>query len=240
MTITNAEAARPDFPETGHPGHSGIDRLYERLERIGVSMDVPKNFRLYKAGDMPDSCYLIKEGRVISFEYTYAGRQNVFSNTGNGGADSLILLPAAILGYKATLSFMTTMPSKLVRIRREDLLRALPSDTELAVGIIHILASKFVEVNERLRAGTSKAASWKLCNLLLTLANELGVDYDGKVLIKLKYSQQMMADYLHVNRTTVARSIKELTDSGLIERINDYYCIRRPDRLQQYMQQFDM
>jgi CRP-like cAMP-binding protein len=230
MTATN---------ETGHPGHLDIGKFYERLEAIGTPMDAPKNFRLYNAGDMPDSCYHNKEGRVISFEYTHTGRQNVFSNTGNSGPDSLILLPGVVLGHRVTLSFMSTTPTKLVRIRREDLLRALSSDIELAAGIIHILAFKFVEVNERFRAGSSKAASWKLCNLLLSLANEHGGNYDGKVLIRLKYSQQMMADYLHVNRTTVARSIKELTDSGLIERVNNYYCIRRPDRLQQYMQRFD-
>ena len=155
-----------------------------------------------------------------------------------GLSGTLIVLPAVILEHRLELSFMTTMPSKLVRIRREDLLKAISSDAELTIGIMNILAANFIRVYEEFRAD-NRAAPWKLCNLLLSLADKHGADYDGKVLIKLRYSQQMMADYLHVNRTTVARTIKQLTDAGLLERVNNYYCIRSLDRLQRYMERFD-
>jgi len=239
MAVTNS-AAGHDIFEPGARQPFMLDKLYERLEMIGTPMDAPKNFKLYNAGDLPDSCYLIKEGWVISFEYTYTGRQNVFSHTGNHGPDSLLLLHGMILGHRVTLSFRTTTPSKLVRIRREDLLNEIASDAAFANGIIYILAAKCVEANERFRTDSNRPVPWKLCNLLLSLADKHGIDHDGKLLIKLKYSQQMMADYLHVNRTTVARIIKELTDSSLIERINGYYCIRSLDKLQRYMEQFDM
>jgi len=229
-----------DANESAESGFPTVSKCYKRLEMLGAPMEAPKNFKLYNAGDLPDSCYLIKEGRVISYEYTYTGRQNVYSSTGNNGPDSLILLPSVILEQKLFLSFMTAAPSKLIRIQREDLLRAISSDTELAIGIIHILASKFVEVHKRFRAESKRGVPWKLCNLLLSLADDHGADYDGKVLIKLKYSQQMMADYLHVNRTTIARTIKELTDAGLIERINDFYCIRSLDKLRHYMENIEM
>ena len=215
-----------------------MDKHYKRLEAIGATIETPNNHTLYTAGDLPDSCYLIKEGRVISYEYTYTGRQHVFSNNEPG---SLILLPSIILGHRVTLSFVTALPSKLIRIQRNSLLNALSSDLEFASCIAYILAAKFVEVNERFRAGSGgRAVSWKLCNLLLFLADKHGEDYDGKTLIKLKYSQQMMADYLHVNRTTIARTVKELTSSGLIERVNDYYCIRSMDRIKTYMDDIDM
>jgi len=217
-----------------------LHACYAQLNTIGTPMDLPKNFTLCTAGNSIDSCYLIESGRVISFEITHTGRQHVFSYTGNNGPDSLILLPSIVLNCKVTLSFMTATPAKLVRIQRNDLMRLLSSDIEFANQILYILASKFVEVNERFRADSSKSGTWKLCHLLSSLANQYGVDYDGKVLIQIKYSQQMMADYLHMNRTTVARIMKRLTDSGLIERINDYYCIRNPEKLQHYLENADL
>jgi len=227
----------PDCSSHSPAEFSDRHRHYKRLEEIGIPIEVPKNYELYAAGDLPDSCYLVKEGRIVSFEHTYTGRQHVFGRIEPG---DIILLPSIILGHRLTLSFATTLPSKLVRIQRNSLFDAMSSDIELALCITYILSAKFIEVNERLRASSSRAVPWKLCNLLLSLADKHGVDYDGKVLIEMKASQQMMADYLHVNRTTVARTIKELTCSGLIERINDYYCIRSLDKLKCYMDDIDV
>ena len=209
-----------------------MDRFYERLEEIGIPMEFPKNHLLYNAGELPDSCYYVKEGRIISFEYTYTGQQHVFGDSEPG---ALILLPSIILGHRVTLNFATALPSKLVRIHRKSLLDAISSDPDFALCTVYILSAKFIMVNERFRAESSKAVSWKLCNLLLSLAQQHGVEYDGKTLIEMKYSQQNMADFLHVNRTTIARSIKELTCLGLLERINDFYCIRSIDKLRNYM-----
>ena len=213
-----------------------MDKFYKRLDEIGTIIEVPKNYTLFKVGDLPDSCYVVKEGRIISYEYTYTGQQHIFGNIEPG---ALILLPSIILGHRVTLNFATALPSKLVRIHRKCLLDAISSDPDFALCTIYMLSVKFIMLNERFRADSSKAVSWKLCNLLLSLANKHGVDYDGKTLIKQKYSQQTMADLLHVNRTTIARSIKELMNSGLIERVNDYYCIRCVDKLKSYMNDID-
>lgn len=213
-----------------------ISGYEERLERLGTPMNVSKNFLLFKAGDLPDSCYLIKEGRINSSECTYNGREHIFGSNGKG---SLILLPSVILGHKLTLDFRASVASKLIRIHRETLMSEIYSDPGLAVNMIYILSEKFIEVNEQFRAGSNRIVPWKVCNLLLSLAERSGVEYDGKILIKEKYSQQMMADYLHANRVTIVRAIKELMDFGLLERINDYYCIRSLEKLQKHMDYMD-
>lgn len=208
----------------------------ERLESIGTPVSIRKNFLLFKAGDKPDSCYLIQEGRINSCECTYSGRNHIF---GSNGKDSLILLPSVILGHRLTLDFRASASSKLIRIPKERLMSEILSDSEFAANTIYVLSEKFIEVNEQFRAGSSRIVPWKVCNLLLSLAEKSGVDYDGKILIKEKYSQQMMADFLHVNRVTIARAIKELMDFGLLERINDYYCIRSLEKLKKHMDYMD-
>ena len=137
------------------PGLDEISGYYKRLEKLGVPMDVPKNYKLCSAGDLPDCCYLIKEGRVISYEYTNTGRQNIFSSTGNNELDSLLLLPSVILGQRLFLSFMTAAPSKLIRIARDDLISTISSDAGISVAVIYILASKTVYA-----AWTGSATIW--------------------------------------------------------------------------------
>lgn len=60
--------------------------------------------------------------------------------------------------------------------------------------------------------------------------------YDGKILIKEKISQQMMANLLGVNRVTLVRAVKELREMGFVEQINGFYCICDEVRMQQYME----
>ena len=235
-------AATHDFDSPGYfdrPATAIFDmkRYCERLEEIGSIIEVPKNYKLFAVGDLPDSCFLVKEGRIISYDYTYTGQQHIFGNVGPG---AFILLPSIILGHRVTLSFISSLPSTLVRIPRISVLRAIATDPEFALCTVYGLSSKFIWANERFRADSSRSVMWKLCNMLLLLADKHGADYDGKVLIKERCSQQMMADNLHVNRTTIARTIKELTSSGLIERINDQYCIRNIDKLKKHIDNIDM
>ena len=226
----------PEYYDRHPPEIFDMNRYYERLEEIGAVMEVPKNYKLFNAGDLPDSCFLIKEGRIISYEYTYTGQQHVFGNIEPG---AFILLPSIVLGHRVTLSFMSALPSTLVRIGRNSILRNIATDPDFALCTAHELSAKFIWANERFRADSSRTVIWKLCNLFQSLADKHGVEHDGKVLIKTRYSQQMIADFLHANRITIARTLKELTSLGLIEKINDQYCIRSMDKLKSFMDDID-
>ena len=212
-----------------------FDDVCELLRDIGKSIDVPKNYILCNAGKAPDSCYLVESGKVISYEYTSAGNTNVFVSVGGDGPDSLLLISGTLLEHALTLTFETSEPSRLVRIKRGHLLEAIDSYPWFSQAIINILAYKFIKVNERYRASSVPNATWRVCNLLVTLADQHGVPHRDGILIKTKYSQLMMAEFLHLNRTTVVRILKKLTDEGLVERINNLYCICDMARLKEYM-----
>lgn len=211
------------------------NELHERLRSIGTLIEVPRNDQLYRAGDVPDSCYLVQSGRIVSTKTTAAGRELVFSSNEEG---AVILLPAIILRRSLTMNFKASVPSRLVRVRREDLFRAMAADPGFLADMLYDMTAKYSDLLDMFQS-TSHTVPWKVCNLLLSLAEKHGVDYDGKILIKKKYSQQMMADFLHANRTTIARVIKELSGLGLVERINDYYCIRSVEKLQRHMEDME-
>jgi CRP/FNR family transcriptional regulator len=212
------------------------DRLGQQFENLGTPVDMPKNQMLFRAGDIPDCCYYIKRGRVMAFEFTSSGEERIYNINEQG---SIIFEPCVILNRALTLNFKTMTASTLFRIPRETLLDAVLSDPSVAADLLYSLSEKFLEVNEQIRESAVHSVHWKVCNLLLTYAYKYGVDYDGKVLINEKISQQLLANLLRVNRVTVARVIRELRDSGLVEQINGYYCIRSIDNLRNHMQYID-
>jgi CRP/FNR family transcriptional regulator len=133
------------------------------------------------------------------------------------------------------LNFKTIEPSDLLSIGRKEIMDEITSDPGFAVQTICLLSQKFIDIYERYLIESNHIDTWKLCNLLLSLAGKYGADYEGKVLIAQKYSQQKMADVLHANRTTVARAVKELTNLGLLERVNNFYCVRDIEKLKKHM-----
>ncbi len=207
--------------------------FHVHLRRIGTPIEAKKHTVLYRAGDVPDSCYLIESGRIISTEMTAGGREWIFSTNEAG---HIILLPAVILHRRLTLDFRADVASKLIRVRREELQRAMGEEPAFLASIFHVITVKYSALLDQFQA-TSHMMPWKVCNLLLTLGEKHGEECDGKLLIRDKCSQQMMADLLHANRTTIARIIKDLTEQGLIERINNCYCIRSVDALRAHMEE---
>ena len=202
------------------------------IQSLGTVIHLEKNQILYKAGDIPDSCYYICQGQIVSYEYTQAGSEHVYSTSQLG---ELILVPSMVVTHPLSLNFKAGEPAMLVRIPRETMLQAFTENPEFASLLVYSLSLRLITTIESFREKGNYSLPWRVCNLLLHMAEAKGVDYDGKVLIQEKISQQSMANRLHANRVTVARAMRDLKDHGLVEYINGYYCVRSLDKLKKHM-----
>ena len=220
---------KPD-PTAGESGKILLPPHFEdELQQFGSPVSLKKNQILCKAGDIPDSCYYICQGKIVAYEYTLSGSEHIFSINRPG---ELILAPSMVVTHPLLLDFKADMPTTLIRIRREDMFQAITEHPEFSAMLIHSLSMRLVSMIEHSR---QRSVPWRVCNLLLSMAERFGAEYDGKVLIRKKISQQAMANTLRANRVTIARAIRDLKELGLIESINGLYCIRDTDQLRQHM-----
>ena len=204
----------------------------KRLESLGEVVHVDKDRILNVVNEVPDYCYLVKEGRVICYEITLAGVQRVYSFM---EPDSIFLEECLLLDAPSPVFFKTMVPSTLVRISKCALKHAFKHDIDIVMDICQAMAAKFLSAMGQIRISQQKPAEWKICRLLQIFMEHYGADYDGKVLIAEKISQQMIADMLGINRVTVAKKFKEMKDSSMLEQINGYLCIRSAEALQKHM-----
>lgn len=208
-----------------------LPRGISRLEKLGERKKFPKNHILVQAGSRPQYCYIVKEGRVVAYEYTVTGEERIY----NFNERNSLLLEANILfNYISPINFKTALPSELVCINRETLLEAVSKDPDISMDLMESLATKFMSSMDQIRHANFHNAAWKICDLLLIFAERYGVPYDGKVLIKEKISQQLLSNLLGINRVTAVRAIKDLKEMALVEQINGYYCIRDIERLKRH------
>ena len=185
----------------------------EIFSRIGTIMEMPRHTVLYRAGTIPGSCYYILEGEVESFDSIASGNERIFRRSRAG---ALILLPAMMIRHELHLSFRTSCPTKVFKISCDQI-------------------QEYFLTMEQYWALKNFSLSWRLCSLLLDLAEQCGVDYDGKVMLTRSLSQQEMASLLQASRVSVARVMKGLKDLNLVEYINGFYCIRSTEQLRRHM-----
>jgi CRP/FNR family transcriptional regulator len=213
-----------------------LPRGIERLEKLGTRKILPKNYIIAEPGKFLDHCYIVRKGRVITYEFTPSGEERVYNFMEEG---SLCLEANLLLNKPSPIYFKTAAPSELIYIGRETLMRAMAADPQITLDIIESISDKFFASMDQIRQSCCHNVSWKTCNLLLIFADRYGVPYDGKILIREKVSQQMLSNLLGINRITMVRALKELKELDLIEQINGYYCIRNMEKLKRHQELMD-
>ena len=218
--------------------HETINDCISKLSKYGTLLSYPAHKEIACVGDMPDAVYIIKEGTVCTVRYTSSGNKKIFWNSWQAETSDPIFLTASVITRRpVTVDIIAETNVKLVRIPYDSLMEAMHSDPIIGTGLAIILASRFMDVKAQLHESEEASFEQRFYELLLKYADEYGEPYENKILIRIKLSQQFMADTLHVDRTTVARGIKKLKDDNLIERINDLYCIKNIKELQLLLDQ---
>lgn len=214
-----------------------LPRGTSRLEKLGESFVFPKNHILVKPGQKTQYCYVLKRGRVISYEYSSSGEERIYHFQEK---NSIFLESNLLFDRPVPVGFKTVCTTEVIRINKVTLLKAIKADPQIALDIIESNSMKFFASMEQVRQFKSHNASWKICNLLLVFSQHYGVPYDDKILIQEKISQQLLSSMLGINRITAVRAIKELKDMALIEQINGFYCIRDIEKLKKHQQMLEI
>ncbi|MGX8714727.1 MAG: Crp/Fnr family transcriptional regulator [Lachnospiraceae bacterium] len=231
--------SRPGWSFSGH-SDSPVRRILflprgiRRLEKLGECKTFEKNTILVRQQEKPAYCYVVKKGMVAAIEFTPDGEEIVYHVN---EANSVILEEDVLFGWASQVEFKVVRKSELVCITRASLMNAVMSEPEIAMDIIQSLSTKFIAAMDQIRNMTYRSSEWRICDLLLIYADFYGVEYDGKILIQEKISQQIMSNLLGINRITTVRGIKNLKNMGLIEQINGLYCIRDVERLRRHQRQ---
>lgn len=224
---------RAGVPDTSVGGVYDHKRLFAILEALGQEDTVPKGTYLYRIGQsfLPD-VILLKRGSVKACQVTAAGEEHIYNIF---RSESELFLLAVVTNEPPALNFVTTSQCQVVRIPAGAIHSAIMEDSCLARTLLVDFGRKLTFSYKRLRECESYTTEWKICNLLLSLAERSGAEYEGKILVREKVSQQTMASMLRVSRITVARTLKALRDFNLIETVNGCICIRDEAALLQHM-----
>ncbi|AHF09370.1 MULTISPECIES: Crp/Fnr family transcriptional regulator [Dehalobacter] len=203
----------------------------EKLLDVGEELFFAKNKVVFSQGDVPDRFYYIKDGRIKSYKYSPRGNEQIISLLEKG---SIFLESGVLFDIPIDSYFETMEDSHLIFFRRKDLLDLLATDIDVTLYVMQSVSRKFHFYEYLFDELQFFDTEWRICNLLLTFADNFGIEVENKIKLNIKISQQFISNILGVNRGTTIKIINKLKELNLIEQTNGYYLIKDLQRLKNH------
>ena len=191
------------------PLFSGLPKeALAEIEQHGSVKSYKKNTIVINQDDETYSLYVILSGSVKVFVSGEDGREAVLNHQQAGDYFGDLAL---IDKQPRVASVMTTEPSKFMIISREDFLKCLSKNPEIAINLIKPMTS-------RIRMLAKNVSSLALLDVYGRVARTLldQSENQGDVLVTEKLTQQEIADMVGASRAMVSRILKDLKEGGYI------------------------
>ena len=189
------------------------DGALRQLVARCVSRDVAAGKVLFTTGEACRGLYVLASGRVRIYRVSPDGKEQVLRVELPGAAIAeLPLFDGGV--YPA--SAVTTEPSRLLFVPRDEFEGLIRSDPDFAMAVMRALGRRLrhlVGVTETL---AFRDVAARLAHLLADYADGEGATPNEPVVIRLRRTQEELAMELGTARESVSRAMKTLRTRGLV------------------------
>jgi CRP-like cAMP-binding protein len=177
---------------------------------------------IFREEDRPHSFYVIADGRIKVSKSSPSGREFIVT----------FFSPGEVFGEVAVFadkpypaSAQVVADTEVIGIRREDLLRLLSTNPEVALKIINVLGQRLRDAMGRLRDLAGERVEQRIAGILLMLHEKLGPE--------LPFTRQEIADMSGTTVETAIRTMGRLTEEGVIKSTRGRITVVNKERLSQ-------
>ena len=179
-----------------------------RIEQHGTVKSYRKNTIVINQGDETSSLYIILSGSVKVFISSDEGREAVLNHQVAGDYFGDLAL---IDRQPRAASVMTTEPSKFMIISRDDFMRCLANNPEIALNLIRPLTSRVRMLAQNVSNLALLDVYGRVAHTLLQESHE-----ENGQRVTDRLTQQEIADMVGASRAMVSRVLKDLRAGGYI------------------------
>lgn len=201
-----------------------------KIVKVGVRQKYKRGNIVVLEQESGAALFVIVSGKVKVVRMDEDGREVILSMFGPGeffGEMSLLD------GQARSASVVATMKSELFMIHRRDFLELLHDFPKVAISLLAELAMRLRKADMQIKSLSLKDAAGRVANVILMLADDLGVFRKGKVEIDDLPLQQDIANMAGTSRETVSRMIHSFIEGEEVQlegnklTINDYEAFRK-------------
>jgi CRP/FNR family cyclic AMP-dependent transcriptional regulator len=201
-----------------------------RVVKLGTSQKYKKGNIVVLEQENGAALFVIITGKVKVVRMDEDGREVILSMFGPGeffGEMSLLD------GLARSASVVATVKSELFMIHRRDFLELLNEFPTVTISLLAELAMRLRKADMQIKSLSLKDAEGRVANVMLILADDVGIFRKGKVEIDDLPLQQDIANMAGTSRETVSRMIHLFIEGGEVQMkgnkliINDYEAFRK-------------
>jgi CRP/FNR family cyclic AMP-dependent transcriptional regulator len=206
----------PIFSELG-------DTELEKISRLGVRKKYKKGNIIVLEQELGAALFVIISGKVKVVRTDVDGREVILSIFGPGeffGEMSLLD------GQARSATVVSQVKSELLMIHRRDFLQLIQEFPQVAISLLAELTMRLRKADTQIKSLSLKDAAGRVANVILLLADDVGIFRKGSVEIADIPLQQDMANMAGTSRETVSRILHQFMRKGHIEMAGNTLTIR--------------
>ena len=190
-------------------GPEVIARLAERVE----IREVRRREVVYLPGDPGGSLYFVNGGRIKISKVTRDGKALTLSYCG----PSEIFGETCVLDGGPRQEMAEAMENSMItELERTEFDALLQQHASLGFQMMRLMASRRLNLENKLETLVFRDVTSKLAELLLNLADEYGVDDARGTLVALKITHQELANLIGSTRETVSLTLSQFKKQNYI------------------------
>ncbi|HTR80479.1 MAG TPA: Crp/Fnr family transcriptional regulator [Bacteroidota bacterium] len=201
------------------------DQELEKIAALGVRKKYKKGSIILLEEETGAALFVIVSGKVKIVRMDDDGREVILSILG----ESDFFGEMAILdGLTRSASVVATAKSELFMIHRRDFLKLLNDYPMVAIALLRELTGRLRKADAQIKSLSLKDAAGRVANVVLQLADDIGMFRKGRVEIDEIPLQQDLANMAGTSRETISRMIHKFIKKGYLQLqgnkliINDY------------------
>jgi CRP-like cAMP-binding protein len=197
------------IPILAELGPEVLARLSERIQL----REVRRREVVYLPGDPGNSMFIVNGGRIKISKVTRDGKALTLNYVG----------PSEVFGETCLIEggpreeMAEAMENSMItELERTDVEKLLQSHAQLGFQMTRILAQRRRELENKLETLVFRDVTSKLAELLLSLAEEYGVEDSRGTMVALKITHQELANLIGSTRETVSLTLSQFKRKRLI------------------------
>lgn len=211
-----------------------IDPLSSEQQTVLKECEIPtrsfsRNEDIFVAGDRQSSLYYCRSGWGARYKVLMDGQRQIID----------FVLPGSFFGSHVDDDGQHAVSAKaldnlnLAVINDRAISHIADNNLSILSRIVIALAEEDTRLRERVVSLGRRNAEQRLAHLLLDLDERLAMPNQtpGGEIIHLPIPQQEIADFLGLTSVHVSRTMRAMSNKGLIEYDGNCFAIRRPDEL---------
>ncbi|MEI3612237.1 Crp/Fnr family transcriptional regulator [Pseudogracilibacillus sp. SO30301A] len=191
-----------------------------------------KNDSLFEPGDNIQYLYMVTSGKIVLSKPLTDGREFALRICKKGdliGESTLF----SNHGTKHILHATAHRKSSVAGIHKEHITNLLQNNDKLALYLINEISQNALRDQTKLIDLVMHGKKGALYSTLIRLANSYGQQQNGNIFIKIKLTNQELANFCGTSRENINRSLSELRKDRIISIENKHIMIHDIDFLKE-------